>query len=143
MASFGIAILAGIIAAALWSGVFYWWYKRRRKKMFQDFTGKYSIHPKFKDAKEYGEIDIKVENNMFLLSRKKEDDSVTGEIVMNEFLPGSGVGHYQNCKNGEVYWGLYQIQARDNQNILVHNIYANRKHQMIMKGYLWKKIKTI
>jgi hypothetical protein len=137
-------VVAGFVAAIIWTlvvWIYRWW---RRKQDFGRLSGRYRITRKLAEEPEPQTVCISVSRN--LLSVEFENlshgGSASGEIAMNEQLPRSGEGHYsQVMEDGKLLWGFWNVEVKDNDAILVHQTYANpTTFGTVVVGEAWSRI---
>lgn len=67
--------------------------------------------------------------------------SLIGQIVMSEAFPSSGTGQYEHLKAEDRLqrWGFWQVQVKDHDCLLVHNVYALTNGEMVTQGFVWER----
>ncbi|MFL5961792.1 MAG: hypothetical protein ACJ757_02720 [Gaiellaceae bacterium] len=131
------------MATIIW--VFGVWLHRKQRfsRDFGRLSGTYRVMRKLADQPEQETVSIGVQRNLLAVEfgDLEDGESVTGEIVMNEQLHGSGEGYYRHVKDGVQMWGFWDIQVKDATTILVHTTYANPKtYAAVVSGFVWSRI---
>jgi len=136
------ALVTGIVATALWAAGAWVLRRRRLRTDFGPYAGTYIQRRKFPTpgVPETEIVKITVHQNVLRVEfEERPKRSISGEIVMNEQLPTSGEGHYDDVKDQKQLWGFWAAQIKDKNTILVHTTYASTIDTAVLQGYVWER----
>ena len=137
-----VGAVAGVVAIIVWESGRQLLRRRRLQGDFGHLAGDYIVTRKLNPSvRERGIAHIDVEGSRLKVTFRdlEPDESITGEIGMNESMPRSGRGHYHHV-DGDEKWGFWDVQVvRD--SLLVHTTYAHHEeHYPVVSGFVWKQV---
>ena len=136
-------VVAGVVAALIWTGI-EWWRRRQRNSVhFGHLGGVFRITKKLAEQPEPETASIKIVGNVLEVDYEgmPEGDSVHGEIEMSEIFPRSGRGHYLHVWEGKPLWGVWELQVKDDDTLLLRATYPNHKTlEETTHGYVLTRI---
>ena len=141
MGAIALAILTGVVAAAVWAAIVYSTGSGNAVLEFSPLADTYTVIRKLGDKPEPETTVIRVRGNVLEVEPHNVPDakSVRGEIVMSEQLRRSGRGQYDHVKtNGDQLFGFWDVQLKDDDTILVHTTFA-KDDAAVFTGYVWSR----
>lgn len=133
-------VLAGVVAAFIWTLIVAGYRVRRLKREFAPLSGTYRVTRKFTDQPQPETLSITVKKNLLTVQSQGADGLYSGLIAMSEEFPSSGRGHYQHAKDGAQLWGFWDVQRKDDDTLLVHTTFTKPTQVAVVAGYEWERI---
>jgi signal transduction histidine kinase len=137
---FGLALLVGTVAAAIWSLLVWTYFRQRNRRQFEGLAGTYRMRRKSEDESAVGSlVTIKVRDRVLSLT---SDENLTlgplvGEVLMSQEIPNHGTGFYNHTAG--IGWGFWELQVKDKDTLLVHTQWTNTSEQLVVTG--WRMVR--
>src|SRR5215510_14938703 len=114
MREFGWALLAGVVAAAVWTAFVFAFQRWRRGQALDRFVGSYESYKKLR-GDFLGSVVIQRDDDTLKVDFKAEGGGeIGGGITLSDRFPKTGRAVYgHRCTDGRLGWGTWGVQLAD------------------------------